>query len=546
MPDPLKPKAKLRAVQVIKMKELYRHLVENSMDAIVLTEPGGRISFANPAACRLFEMTEKELLQGGRQSVIDPNEGSLETAMDILKRECRFLGEIRCRRKNGTLFPAEISASPFTDSNGDMKVACVVRDITARKQMETALTESDVRYRELFNQMNSGVAIYQPINDGCDFIIRGLNPAAERMLRVRRESVLGKSIFTVWPGVREFGLIRYFKKVRESGKPVFAPEAFYRDETLSGWFENKIYPLPSGEIFTVFENVTDRKKYLDALSESEAKFRLITETVNEGLALFSAEGKILSWNKAAEWITGISSEEVMEKEPDQIDWKAVNEDGSPCPFKELPPLEAIRTGLPQTNRIIGSTRTPGQIRWTSVTAIPLFDPGDEEPRLVGVSFSDVTETKNYKEQLETRIHKRTEQLEEMNAALKVLLSKRESDLEDIGEKISGNCKNIIMPLLNRLKTSSENQDQKMIISVIEQSLTDILSPFARQLTRPMERLTPAEIQISAMITQGLSNKEIALALNNSVRTITNHRDNIRKKLGLRNKKVNLRSYLSSL
>jgi len=62
----------------------------------------------------------------------------------------------------------------------------------------------------------------------------------------------------------------------------------------------------------------------------------------------------------------------------------------------------------------------------------------------------------------------------------------------------------------------------------------------------MKHLTPAEIQIASMIKQGLTNKEIANVLDNSVRTVTNHRESIRQKLNLKNTKINLRSFLSSL
>jgi len=75
---------------------------------------------------------------------------------------------------------------------------------------------------------------------------------------------------------------------------------------------------------------------------------------------------------------------------------------------------------------------------------------------------------------------------------------------------------------------------------------EFFQPFSQKLSEPMFNLTPTKIQIASMVKQGLSNKENSKNLKNSFRTITGHRNHIRKKLGLINQKVNLRSYLSSL
>lgn len=82
--------------------------------------------------------------------------------------------------------------------------------------------------------------------------------------------------------------------------------------------------------------------------------------------------------------------------------------------------------------------------------------------------------------------------------------------------------------------------------IVESNLLEFLEPFSKRISDPMVNLTPTEMQIASMIKQGLSDKEIAQTLNNSVRTITNHRQHIRKKFQLENKKINLRSYLSTL
>lgn len=150
------------------------------------------------------------------------------------------------------------------------------------------------------------------------------------------------------------------------------------------------------------------------------------------------------------------------------------------------------------------------------------------------------------ETLEEKVRERTAELEDMNMALKVLLRKREADREEVEEKISANFKLRVSPVLDRLKRTFSQKKEYSVIELLEQELNDIVSCFSKKLSHPITGLTPMEIQIASMIKMGKSNKDISTLLNRSPHTIANHRENMRKKLGLKNQKINLRSYLSNL
>ncbi|MCP4159391.1 MAG: response regulator [Deltaproteobacteria bacterium] len=156
------------------------------------------------------------------------------------------------------------------------------------------------------------------------------------------------------------------------------------------------------------------------------------------------------------------------------------------------------------------------------------------------------EIKTLNQRLEDKVNERTAELEEMNAALKVLLKKNEKDMIEIEEKIISNYESLILPFIRKLKETLPEKKQESLVDIIEFNLKKVTSTFLKKLNAPMKHLTPAEIQIASMIKQGLTNKEIANVLDNSVRTVTNHRESIRQKLNLKNTKINLRSFLSSL
>jgi DNA-binding NarL/FixJ family response regulator len=154
--------------------------------------------------------------------------------------------------------------------------------------------------------------------------------------------------------------------------------------------------------------------------------------------------------------------------------------------------------------------------------------------------------------LEQRVEERTrelriksENLEEMNTALKVLLKKREEDKEELEEKVIYNVKELILPFLEKLKRSRLDNRQETCVDILEANLNDIVAPFAKTLSTRYLNLTPSEIQIANLVKHGKTTKEIADLLNLSTRTIESHRDSIRQKLGIKNKKANLRTHLMS-
>jgi DNA-binding CsgD family transcriptional regulator len=139
-----------------------------------------------------------------------------------------------------------------------------------------------------------------------------------------------------------------------------------------------------------------------------------------------------------------------------------------------------------------------------------------------------------------------EELEEINAALRILLKQRENDKITLEDSIISNIKVSVMPYVERLDAISLKEDEKHYLSMIKSHLKEIASPFIKKLSSQFLSLTPSEIQIASMIRKGKRSKDIAEIMNISLNTVHSYRDNIRIKAGLKNNKVNLRSYLQTL
>src|SRR3972149_1215868 len=177
------------------------------------------------------------------------------------------------------------------------------------------LKESEERYKALFNNLRCGVAVYEAVNKGEDFIFKDLNTGGEKIDLVSKEDLIGKKVSEIFPGVKDMGLFNVFQRVFETGKPEFHPESFYNGSKRKSWREHYVYKLPTGEIVAVYDDVTERKVYEQAMMQSHNIFKHIriglhvyklTKNNNEkSLVLISANPVSLVYtNDKIENITG--------------------------------------------------------------------------------------------------------------------------------------------------------------------------------------------------------------------------------------------------
>jgi DNA-binding CsgD family transcriptional regulator len=194
------------------------------------------------------------------------------------------------------------------------------------------------------------------------------------------------------------------------------------------------------------------------------------------------------------------------------------------------------------------TRKDGAKRYVEVSVSLKRDLKGRPVGFMGIA-RDITERRETEEllrQSEEKLRSKTRNLEEVNTALTVLLKKREEDKKELEQTVLTNLNDMVKPYLERVKARAKDSKQKNNLAVLEENLNAITSPFTYRLSARYLNLTSSEIEIANLVKQGKSTKAIADLLSVSSKTIEVHRLNIRKKLGLSNKRASLRTHLLSV
>lgn len=299
------------------------------------------------------------------------------------------------------------------------------------------------------------------------------------------------------------------------------------------------------------------------------RFRMVAEATNSAIFICDLE-RFRFVNSAAVHLTGLDRERLMAIRP----WRVLK------PSERATAEAHLKEAIQQNNAGRTCTLTlltaGGEERQVEVTINQVLDEGREA--VLGTAV-DITDHKRLETELRERLDARTRELTDalrkleeevaearasdpstaekneeadalnqkighLNTALEVLLQKRQSDRREIEDNITASVRQVIMPEIETLKAHSTDPEIRRCLGLLEMELDQMTSSFACTLTGRYN-LSSTEIRVAQLIKEGLTTDEISDHLNLAAKTISFHRNNIRKKLGIHKKKVNLQTHLLS-
>ena len=412
-------------------------------------------------------------------------------------------------------------------------------DIHERKLMEEALRESEEHYRSLVESSEEVIAMVDELG-----VFSFVNHKGSEGLGGKPEDFVGKTMHDLFPKeVADRQLSNIRSVIRSGERRIFEDKSSLRGEER--WYHTAITPIkrnkgPFDSALVIASDITERKQLEEALKESEKQYRQLVETMSDGFSMVDEHQIRIYANERLCDMLGYEHDDIVGVPATKV----LDETNKKLFEKQFAERRKGEVGAYE----ITFTRKDGQKVPTIVSPKPVFG---ENGKFKG-SFSvitDITELKQIEEALKERekeLETQASDLEEVNAALKVLLRRRDEDKKELEEKVLHNMRELIEPYLEKLKNGVLDDKQKAYLEILESNLNDIVSPFSRRLNFRYLNLTPAEMQIAALVRRGKTTKQIADLLNLSTRTVDTHRLRIRTKLQIRNKNTNLRSYLLSL
>ncbi|MFO7734268.1 MAG: PAS domain S-box protein [Candidatus Aminicenantes bacterium] len=309
------------------------------------------------------------------------------------------------------------------------------RDITARKKVDEALRESEIRYRTLFETMSEGFILFEALYDDqgrlCDARCLAVNPAFERQTGLKPEDVVGRTALELFPGTEPV----WFKRC---GRVILEGEA--------GRFEDRFGPLDKifdvyafrtepGRFGMIFSDMTERKRIEQKLAASRAealtekkRLEAIMEALPVGVAIVDPQGGHIRANRAYDEIWG-SPRPDTQTVADYAAYRAWWADsGEPVKPEEWASARAVRDGETVIGQTMRIERFNGSPAYVLNSAAPVFD-GQGGITGSAVAIQDISarvaaeeSLRGAHEELEIRVKRRTE---ELNRTLDALAAERQ-------------------------------------------------------------------------------------------------------------------------
>jgi len=289
--------------------ELFQKVFALSPFGVALTRLSDRLIIdANPAMEKLVGYKREELV-GHRSTEFDywlyPSER--QRGFEIMQRQGAVRDfEFTYKTKQGKTGQAVTSTEAF-EQNGETYFLSTFMDITARKQAEAALHDSEERFHRVMDDMLEGCQII-----GFDWRYVYVNKMVAAQGHNTREALLGRTMMEMYPGIENTGLFAIMNDCMENRTPHHFDNPFTFPNGEMGWFELSIQPAPEG-IFILSIDISERKRAEVALHKNQMFLHSIIDNSTSLIYALDLEGRFTLANTALQKVLGKTGEELLGK-----------------------------------------------------------------------------------------------------------------------------------------------------------------------------------------------------------------------------------------
>lgn len=421
-----------------------------------------------------------------------------------------------------------------------------LRDVTEHERAEKALRERQGLLETIINGVSALLA-YVDRDGRYGFA----NRAYADWYGTSPGELTGKRLAEVLSPALYETVSVHIEKALTGQRVSFATESTAHDGAR-GYFNVDYDPHFQGDavigVFVSIFDVTERTLAEQATRKAEERLKFISDKIPVLFWQKNRDGTYLQVNKAFCDVHGRPESEIVGKTDKDIFGPEMADEFAATDWAVL------ESGCPLLGMEDCLERPPQAPLWSRKDKYPYFDAEGRVAGTIGFAM-DLSENKKTKDALrqsekllaaQNEVEAKSKELEELNTALNYLLEKRKSDELDIREQIAANMRHLVYPFLENIESRPLDPQLKALVNAVRFNLEEITGPFAKMFSSVRYGFTPTEIKVADLIRKGVAGKDIAKILGASYKTVEVHRHKIRKKLGLTNRKTNLRSFLLSI
>ncbi|MGO9948678.1 MAG: PAS domain S-box protein [Steroidobacteraceae bacterium] len=303
-------------------REWFQVTLSSIGDAVITTDALGAVTFLNPIAEAMTGWTSADAAGVPLSdifSIVDEFTGvAVEHPVKTVLREGRIvrIANASLVRRDGTVRAIEDTAAPIWDRAGTLTgMVMVFHDVTAQRKAEAALSESDVRFRTIFNQAAVGMAvtdltgqfiqINQKFADVFRFAIEELQQRTFLQLLHPLDYLSAQQSLARLASEEKPDLVLEKRCLRKDGAVIWSLSTITLVKDRAGRAQHLIW---------IVEDITERK----LAEEAQARLVAVIASSDDSIISMTLDGGVLSWNRGAEYMYGYTADEMIGKTTQEL------------------------------------------------------------------------------------------------------------------------------------------------------------------------------------------------------------------------------------